>query len=135
MGIDLHSMPEAMRRCIAPTERAQIGPAAHTISDAVAAAEPKAEKELQKQIAGYLATRDIFFGQQRMDRKSTMVLGWPDFVFCYKGHFIALEAKTPVGKQEPEQVIAEAKIEAQGGRYYVVRSLVEVAAILNALEP
>lgn len=118
---------------MSPEDRASLGPTANTIVDAVTIADPKAEKELQRQIAGYLRTREIYFGVQRMDKKSTNVVGLPDFVFPYYGKFVALEAKTPVGKQSPEQIEAQQKIEAAGGIYAVVRSVQEVAAVLNGM--
>ncbi len=56
--------------------------------------------------------------------------GCPDIVCCYKGQFIGLEVKTDKGRQSQSQKEAEFEIGASGGRYYVVRSVADVAEIL-----
>lgn len=92
------------------------------------------EKHLQKQIAQELNRREIYFVQARMDRRTTTETGTPDFICCAQGRFLALEAKSGTGVQSLQQKLIEARIDAAGGQYYVVRSLVEVIGILKSLE-
>ncbi len=46
-------------------------------------ADAKSEKVLQDQICGWLEIQGVFAGRQRMDKRSTLRLGWPDCVFCW----------------------------------------------------
>ena len=55
--------------------------------------------------------------------------GLPDIIVVAGGLFFALEVKSKVGKQSPEQKEFEALVKKHGGRYHVVRSLDEVIAI------
>lgn len=55
--------------------------------------------------------------------------GLPDIIVVAGGLFYALEVKTPVGRQSPEQKEFEALVKKHGGKYHVVRSLEEVIAI------
>ena len=119
----LRMMPEAERR--------RIGKAGMLPEERQAELETRTEKNLQNQIANYLRQHDIFFGCQRMDRRSNIVVGWPDFWFVFRGVPIALEAKVGNRKQEPAQLAAQIRMERDGWRYCVVRSVEEVKAILD----
>lgn len=55
--------------------------------------------------------------------------GLPDIIVVAGGLFIALEVKSAIGKQSPEQKIIEADIKKHGGRYFVVRSIDDVQSI------
>lgn len=114
-----------------PKDARPEGAAGMTRPEIAEAQEIKSERELQNQIASYLSVRDIFFGRQRMDKRSNMTLGWPDFAMAYKGVPIALECKVGTGKQSEEQAKAQVRMEANGWRYFEVRSLAEVKIILD----
>ena len=48
-----------------------------------------------------------------------------------KFHALCIEMKTDVGRQSPAQVEWQSKVEAQGFRYEVVRSLEEFKRLIN----
>lgn len=49
--------------------------------------------------------------------------GAPDLVLLLNGKFIGIEVKTPNGVQSPKQKTFESAIVANGGSYFIVRSL------------
>lgn len=55
--------------------------------------------------------------------------GLPDIIVVAGGQFIALEVKSAIGKQSPDQKIIQKDIEKHGGKYFVVRSIEDVQAI------
>lgn len=57
--------------------------------------------------------------------------GVSDLIALYNGVPYFLEVKTPKGKQSPRQERFQAKVEAQGFTYAIVRSLGDVVDILN----
>lgn len=59
--------------------------------------------------------------------------GVPDFIVCIKGLWVGLEVKTEVGRQSPEQKVAQKLIELTGGRYYIVRNVDTVKHIVDEL--
>lgn len=48
--------------------------------------------------------------------------GGADLIGLYRGRFVAVEVKTPVGRQTDEQQRFEALVKARGGEYAVLRS-------------
>lgn len=54
--------------------------------------------------------------------------GAADLFCCVAGRFLAIELKTPSGKQRPDQVRFEGDVSRAKGRYVVARSLDEVKA-------
>lgn len=134
MGFDLASMPDSMRRCIAPEERRDMGKAARTFDDVVAEAEVKSERELQRQICGYLATRDIEVCCPSTVKRTTIKLGWPDMTFCYRGYAVVWEVKTRFGKLRPEQERIAPRLVANGWHHAVIRSLEAAKRFLDDLD-
>ena len=59
--------------------------------------------------------------------------GIPDIICCYRGRFIAFEAKTETGKPSRLQEAVIRKINAAGGTALVVRSVEDVKAALAAI--
>lgn len=57
--------------------------------------------------------------------------GAPDIILCKNGLWIGIEVKTEIGKQSPEQKLAEQQIRKCGGLYFIVRSLEDVDKILD----
>lgn len=51
--------------------------------------------------------------------------GIPDIFLLKPPHatLIGLEIKTPKGKQSPEQILFQKRLERSGGEYYVLRSV------------
>jgi hypothetical protein len=95
----------------------------------------KDERELQRQIANWLRLHGIWFTQSRMDRRTSNTVGTPDFIFCYRGRFVAWEVKCPWSRAlRPEQQKAADAIVAAGGEWRLVTSLVEAKGHLGGME-
>lgn len=60
--------------------------------------------------------------------------GDPDIIACYKGTFIGIEAKTYEGTQSEWQKLREKMIVRAGGMYLLVRSVDDVAEVLDAID-
>lgn len=60
--------------------------------------------------------------------------GDPDIVVCYKGRYIALEAKSPTGVQSSIQKVRMCEIRDSGGIYEIVRTLDDVKKIMETIE-
>jgi hypothetical protein len=91
------------------------------------------EAALIQKIRKYLATvPECFFWKEHGGQYGTA--GIPDLIVCYKGKFIALEAK--VGKNQPTRLQAATikQIRNAGGVAVVVRSLEDVKATFAGLE-
>ena len=91
------------------------------------------EATLIQSIRKYLATLpDCFFWKEHGGQYGTA--GIPDIIACYKGRFIALEAK--VGKNKPTKLQAATidKIRQAGGTAAVVYSIEDVKAVLSERE-
>jgi hypothetical protein len=126
-------LPENYRRLMSPEDRAKFDQ--HTIEEIRPKWEAKTERDLQKQIYSWLKLHDYFFVWSRMDKKTTGIIGTPDFCIAYKGYFVGVECKTEDGLLTREQAAAFKKIEAQGGLTYIVRSFEEFVAILKGPKP
>lgn len=116
-----------------PKDRAALGQ--KSSAEARAAAIAKDERELQKQIAGYLRLLNVWHVQSRMDRKTSNTVGAPDFIFPYKGAAVFWEVKCPWSRSlRPEQAHARERIEAQEGEWRLITSLAEAQAHLRELD-
>jgi len=103
------------------------------------------ESEIQNTICEYLAIRErqkmlVFWRQNTIgtyDAKNKSFRtpsrfsksGIPDIIVIKAGKFIGLEVKSAIGKQSDNQKIIQLLLEANGGFYYVVRSLDDVKKI------
>ena len=68
-------------------------------------AEAKAEKEMHEQFTSWLRVKALPFVHSRMDRKSTIQEGWPDFtVILPDGRVMCIEFKMPGKALDSEQV-------------------------------
>jgi hypothetical protein len=114
-----------------PAERRKLGKAGMTASEAAAKQIARSERDLQNLIANELLRRGIWFTRSAMNRPTTNTVGTPDFVFCVKGRFCAVEVKFAKGRVRPEQATAIADIALNGGAAKVVRSFQEFIEFLN----
>ena len=133
MGLSSKLLPPNILKAMQKETRQEIGAA---LPDELQARhERKYEKDLQRQIYGWLEIQGVFAGMQRMDKKSNLRLGWPDIVFVWPGENvcvpIAVECKSATGTQNPEQVEAQRRMTLDGWLYWVVRSLPELIARLK----
>ena len=83
-------------------------------------------------ISNYLkSVNDLFFWKEHGGQYGTA--GIPDLIVCYKGKFIAFEAKVGKNKATPLQDATIKRIIKAGGYALVVRTLDEVKEIIEAL--
>jgi len=126
-------LPQNIVNCMAPADRAALGQ--KTSTEARADAIAKDEREIQKSIVGYLRLLNVPFYQSRMDRKTTMQKGTPDFLICRKGRFVAWEVKTPwCAVLRPEQAKERASILSEQGEWRLITSLAEAQAHLREID-
>ncbi len=59
--------------------------------------------------------------------------GGADLIGCYRGRFVAVEIKTPTGRQSEDQRRFQRCVERAGGIYVVLRSVEEAAAWIATL--
>lgn len=85
--------PERFLKCVAKEDRKPLGKAGETIDEATARASVKLEREMHDQFAAWLRINGIHFIHTRMDKKSTMQKGWPDFTLIKAGRAICVEFK------------------------------------------
>lgn len=125
-------LPENILRCMAPGDRTPMGKAGRTLAECDEANAIKLEKELHRQIEQDLRRRMVTYGHCRMDRKSTMIVGWPDFTFAIKGQAIAVECKAPGGILSDEQSEVMHGLIADGWRYVIAYRLEQVVDLFKS---
>lgn len=91
------------------------------------------ESELQERIKEECQRRGWIANVQRMDRRTTGVLGQPDFIIWTHdgGHFM-FECKAGKKKRTPEQVGYAAWCERLGHKVWLIRSFSEFINIIDA---
>lgn len=60
--------------------------------------------------------------------------GEPDMILCCNGRYLAVEVKTPTGRQSEWQKLRQAQIEASGGTYIVARDVEDVLKAVERIE-
>lgn len=93
------------------------------------------ESDVQKAILDYLRYRGIFcfknntVGIYKRDTGAyipSQSKGSPDIICVVDGKFIGIEVKGPSGRQSPDQIEFQERLERAGGRYIVARSIDDV---------
>lgn len=124
-------IPEHIRQKMNPEDRQIVGKAARTNEEAAALQEAKSEKELQNLIVNYLRLRNIVVGRQRMDRKSNLIIGYPDIWFAFNSVPIAFEVKLPGKSLTSEQLMMLENMLQNGWKTFVVHSVDDVRKALG----
>jgi len=92
------------------------------------------ERDLHDQIERLARARGWLVSHARMDRASTIAVGFPDFViFQPNGRAVFLECKRPGGKATPEQLATLAHARKLGFVAEIVESLDAALAVLAPL--
>lgn len=96
------------------------------------------EGKIQKEILDHLTKQRVFHWRQNngavydkrlgMYRSHAGMKGVPDIICVIDGKFVGIEVKTPRGKQSPDQVFFQKRLEANGGVYILARSLADVVS-------
>lgn len=122
---------------MAPTVRRQLN--VPTQSDADAKFMKRSEKLLQEQIASLLRQRNLFFIRSRMDKKTSVQKGMPDFVIAIPAQgslarMLLVEVKVKGGKVSDDQLALHREYhEKTDDNVVVVWSLQEFKDILNII--
>lgn len=90
------------------------------------------ESILKREMKKYLQSKGAFWSM--VAGGSYAKPGDPDIISCYKGKFIAIEAKTPTGRQSDWQKLRQREIEDAGGIYILARSVDDVKKILERMK-
>jgi hypothetical protein len=67
-------------------------------------------------------------------RRYAGMRGLADIVAVIAGRIIAIEAKSRVGRQSPEQLAFQSALEAAGGTYWLIRDVRDLECLLNTRE-
>jgi hypothetical protein len=132
--ITLSDLNDKQRGMISADVRATLGKPAQTTAEAVAAADAKAENELQSEVAQYLRLHNIVLIRPDMRKRSPLPPGWPDVTFAYRGVPIGAECKTPTGKLRPEQDDMLKAMSANGWRVLIVRSVADLQRLFREID-
>lgn len=126
MGIDIKSAPESFKTKLSSSERKVLGKHGWTKQECKEAYEAKNEKELQEQIVAWLDIERIYYVRPRMDKRTTVRHGTPDFIVAVSGIFLAIECKTSTGRVSSDQDREIQAIKESGGRTLIARTLYAV---------
>lgn len=88
------------------------------------------EGKVKEDIVKWLVERDIWFFMPVSTGRGRV--GIPDFICCWNGHFIAIEAKAPKGRATPAQMGNIMDIRRAGGTALVARSAAELEEYFHA---
>lgn len=122
---------------MSPEAKVTLGKAGMTAEDAMASFVAKTEKALQDEIGKFLNLRGIVFMRQRMDKRTTGTLGWPDFTMCVHHSVegtrtpLSYEVKLPGKNLDPDQKTCIKKMLANGWAVYLVRSVAQAKEFLD----
>lgn len=89
------------------------------------------EAQLKTEIRRYLESIGAFWSNVQGGPGSKP--GDPDMIVCFKGRYVALEAKSPTGLLSPIQKARRNEIRDAGGIYEVVRTIDDVKKIMEAI--
>lgn len=105
-------------------------------SDAAASrAEAKAERDIQDELDQWLRLHGYFFIRPRMDKRSQLPNGWPDFTILLRGGKCCfIEVKTYGGRCSPDQVRCHAELRSIGHKVCVSRYLPQSIAFIREVE-
>lgn len=87
------------------------------------------EKTIENKIKKYLKENKIWYFKVWGGGYQTA--GIPDIIACYKGHFIAIEVKSEIGKTTTLQDFNLQLIKSSGGISIVARSVEDVKEVLD----
>lgn len=81
------------------------------------------EKQIHEAFSAYLMKERLCFIHHRMDKKSGIQAGWPDFTICHVGKCLLVEVKTGKGKLSPIQENMCEVLQRRGNCVEIVRNV------------
>lgn len=129
-----NSLPPEVARKLPLDDKRRLG--IITYEEAQAALAAREEKELQKQLAGLFAIHGVIANRSAMHKRKTDMIGWPDFVMTIFEKGVAMEAKRPGEKLDPDQIKVRDRMIAPPNcwRYYVIHTVAEAVEVLRELK-
>lgn len=127
------ALPNRWLEIMDPADRKSLGKAGRTVAERTSDNAIKRERDLHKLISNELLRRGIVNYHSRMDRKTTIGTGLPDYAFVLNGRPITMEVKMPGQGLSDKQLEMRAKMIAppNGWSYIVVYSFEQVLLTLN----
>lgn len=132
MGIKF--VPPHLLKLMDKKDREGLGAAGLTQEEINQRNEILRERELHDQVENLLRLHQVTFRHDRMDKKTTGTVGWPDFTFCWLGNPVAIECKAPGGFLSQEQSSIINGMKKDGWKVKVAHSLTEVRDFLWKLQ-
>lgn len=127
-------LPQKLIDLMSPKDRATLGKAGRTSVEIYRQIEEQSEKDLHRDIIRYLNVLGLPFAHARMDKKSSIAVGYPDFSFPYRGRFVAWEAKVRGRPLDADQQRTREMIEKHGGQFAVIRGLEDAKNHLREID-
>ena len=124
MGLDSKSLPENLRRCI-PKEERQKDMALQTSEEIADKQAMENEREMHETFANWCRVNNLLFIHSRMDRKSTIREGWPDFTVIRAGRCVCIEFKHGASKPSDVQLDCIAELIDSNTPVLAVDSVIE----------
>jgi VRR-NUC domain len=92
------------------------------------------ERKIQDDFAAWLRGNQVPFIRHRMDKKSGIQKGWPDFTVLWMSRAVCIEVKTDKGRVSLDQARVIAFIKRSGNKVEICRSVDEcIEAVKNIL--
>lgn len=126
-------IPEHFLRLMPEADRRAMGKAGMTIPEIADRNAAKLEKQIHDQIEAYLRIQGITYRHDRMDRKTTGTVGWPDFTFAVNGAPVAIEVKRPGQRPTADQIDVMAGLVRDGWNVRVVFGVADVVDLVRSL--
>ena len=131
-------LPDNVLKRMSPSDRKRLGKSGRTAEDCKRDHAHVSEREIHRQIEQWLNSKGIVFRHDRMDRKTTGTVGWPDFTFAgdmgSRGACpVGIEVKAAGGTLSDEQRLLHDRMRLDGWRVFVVHSLQEMIEVLKGL--
>jgi hypothetical protein len=131
-------LPDRILKMVDRRDRHLLGKQ-ETYDEVMAEAKVKVERDLHDMIEGLLRRLGIVYVHSRMDRKTTIRAGLPDFMFVaaapnYPLWTVAMEVKLPgEGLDDEQELVRKAMTSRPNAwQYFVVRSYDEAREVLRS---
>lgn len=131
----LSLLPRNITACMSESDKRALSRNGKTPEESRSLAAAKSEREIQGQIANYLRLLRVPSNRDAMHRKRTGTVGWPDFVFPYRGHFVAWEVKCPWSQNlRPEQSEMARELQRHGTEWRLITSIEDARQHLREMD-
>jgi hypothetical protein len=107
-----HPLPENIRKCLPVALRTCTD--TRTATEEAEVFDQKSEKLIHHTFEAWLMLNEIPYVHSRMDKKSTIRVGWPDFSIFYARQTVFVEFKQAGKQLSPEQHAVRNELIAKG---------------------